>query len=70
MRKIQLPPFLNSGDTLEVIAPSGTLRKKELDAVEEGLKIWSKEGYNLNLSGNWQAQEGYLAGNDAIRRQA
>lgn len=70
MQTIQFPSSLKSGDKISVIAPSGTLRAKEFNDFQQGLEIWRKEGYNLKLASNYQAQEGYLAGNDSIRRQA
>jgi len=63
-----IPPALQKGDTLMAIAPSGTLREKE--RFEQGLKIWQDRGYKVVLEPNYDAQEGYLAGNDEIRRQA
>lgn len=70
MDKIQFPPYLEAGDTLQVIAPSGTLRGRELRIFEEGLEIWCQEGYNVELGLNSHLKAGYLAGNDVIRRQA
>ncbi|MGI0480345.1 S66 peptidase family protein [Geminocystis sp. CENA526] len=64
------PPFLQKGDTLIAIAPSGTLRDKEKPKFEQGIEIWRKNGYNIVLDENYHAQEGYLAGKDDIRRQA
>lgn len=63
-----VPPPLNPGDTLIAIAPSGTLRNRE--NFQQGLKIWQDRGYNVILDENYSAREGYLAGNDDIRRQA
>ncbi|PHV62608.1 LD-carboxypeptidase [Cyanobacterium aponinum UTEX 3221] len=65
-----VPPPLHKGDTLIAIAPSGTLREREKERFEEGLKIWQERGYKIVLEENYEAREGYLAGNDAIRRQA
>jgi muramoyltetrapeptide carboxypeptidase len=70
MATIQFPPPLQSGDTLQVVAPSGTLRGRELDAFSAGLEIWRQQGYRVELGSNWDAGSGYLAGSDAIRRQA
>ncbi|MGQ4650172.1 LD-carboxypeptidase [Lyngbya aestuarii] len=63
----QLPPPLKPGDLLRVIAPSGPLR--ELERFEKGLEIWRSRGYKVQLSDNWDAKEGYLAGVDAERRR-
>ncbi|MTF37398.1 S66 peptidase family protein [Cyanobacterium aponinum] len=65
-----VPPPLHKGDTLIAIAPSGTLREREKERFKEGLKIWQERGYKIVLEENYEAREGYLAGNDAIRRQA
>ncbi len=62
------PQPLKKGDSLIAIAPSGTLREHE--KFEQGIKIWQQKGYNIILDENYSAREGYLAGNDDIRRQA
>ncbi len=69
-QKIQLPPPLKSGDKLQIVAPSGTLRGRELDAFYQGVEIWQKQGYEVDKGSNWDADCGYLAGSDATRRQA
>lgn len=66
--KTQPPPFLQPGDLLKVIAPSGRLR--ELEAFEKGVEIWRSRGYRIELIDGWNACEGYLAGTDRQRRQA
>lgn len=63
-----LPSPLKKGDQLIAIAPSGTLKEKE--RLKVGISIWEENGYKVVLDSNYQAQEGYLAGNDNIRRQA
>ena len=63
----QLPPPLQPGDLVKVIAPSGAL--KELAAFEQGLKIWRSRGYKVELGNNYSARYGYLAGKDSQRRQ-
>jgi muramoyltetrapeptide carboxypeptidase len=70
MKSIKFPPPLKQGDLLEVIAPSGTIRGRELDGFQEGLEIWRKQGYNVKLGNNWNAGYGYLAGDDVTRRNA
>ncbi|WP_330202397.1 LD-carboxypeptidase [Cyanobacterium sp. Dongsha4] len=65
-----VPPPLQKGDTLIAIAPSGTLREREKERFKEGLKIWQERGYKIVLEENYEAREGYLAGNDTIRRKA
>ena len=64
----KLPPPLQPGDLVKVIAPSGAL--KELAAFEQGLNIWRSRGYLVELSSNYTACYGYLAGKDSQRRQA
>jgi muramoyltetrapeptide carboxypeptidase len=64
------PPFLQTGDILYVVAPSGSLRQKELHNFQEGLEIWRQQGYQIELGKNWNSEEGYLAGNDVTRREA
>jgi len=65
---LKLPPTLQPGDLLVVIAPSGTLR--ELDKFNEGVKIWRDRGYNIQLHPQHNAREGYLAGGDRDRLDA
>ena len=65
---MQIPVPLKKGDCLIAIAPSGTLR--EVERLEKGLNVWRERGYNIVLQENYSAREGYLAGDDRIRRQA
>ena len=65
-----IPPALQKGDTLMAIAPSGILREREKERFAQGLKVWQDRGYKVVLEPNYGAGEGYLAGNDEIRRQA
>ena len=65
-----LPPPLQKKDKLIAIAPCGRLREKELEQFHQGLEIWQQRGYQVDLDNNYQAQEGYLAGNEQIRRTA
>lgn len=62
-----LPPPLQPGDTLYVVAPSGALR--ELTALEAGMAQWAAQGYHLQLAPGFDARWGYLAGSDAHRRE-
>ncbi|MEA5509816.1 LD-carboxypeptidase [Crocosphaera sp. UHCC 0190] len=62
------PPFLQPGDTIQVIAPSGAL--KEFTALEKGLEIWRSQGYQVELGNQWNAHYGYLGGTDQQRRDA
>ncbi|WP_267383117.1 S66 peptidase family protein [Cyanobacterium sp. uoEpiScrs1] len=65
---MKLPSFLKSGDSVQVIAPSGRL--KELSTFKKGLEIWRARGYQVHLASHWNAHTGYLAGTDIQRRQA
>jgi muramoyltetrapeptide carboxypeptidase len=49
------------------IAPSGAL--KETVALEQGIAIWKKRGYRVELGKNYQSCCGYLAGGDRQRRE-
>ena len=64
----QLPPYLQPGDLVTVIAPSGAL--KEFTALETGLDIWRSRGYRVELASNYKSNYGYLAGKDTERRAA
>lgn len=61
-----IPPKLVPGDLVCAIAPSGAL--KDTDALEAGLAIWRSRGYKVRLGKNYQQTCGYLAGEDALRR--
>ena len=64
----QLPKYLQPGDLVTVISPSGALR--EFTALEAGLNIWRSHGYRVELSSNYKLNYGYLAGQDIERREA
>ena len=64
----QRPQTLKQEDTLIAIAPSGTLRTPE--RLNKGLEVWRNRGYNVILQEDYNAREGYLAGNDEVRRRA
>ena len=66
MQPCQLPPPLQPGDWLAVIAPSGALRER--DALEKGMQIWQARGYHLRLCAGYDDRWGYLAGTDQARR--
>ncbi len=63
----QLPPPLQPGDLLRVIAPSGTLRERQ--AFEQGVEIWRSHHYRVEFCPGYDARSGYLAGPDERRRQ-
>jgi muramoyltetrapeptide carboxypeptidase len=66
MKSCLIPPPLQPGDRLRVIAPSGTLR--ELSAFEAGVKIWQERGYMVERTPGFDDRWGYLAGTDEDRR--
>ena len=61
-----VPPPLQPGDRLSVIAPSGTLR--EHATFEAGLEIWRQQGYQVECAAGFDGRWGYLAGSDQQRR--
>jgi muramoyltetrapeptide carboxypeptidase len=61
-----LPPPLQPGDRLCVVAPSGALR--ELEALQKGIEIWRSRGYEIELMPGYEQRWGYLAGTDVERR--
>lgn len=67
MQLCQLPPPLQPGDRLWVIAPSGALR--ELTLFNQGLERWRSQGYEVELAPGLEERWGYLAGSDEQRRQ-
>jgi muramoyltetrapeptide carboxypeptidase len=67
MKQCQLPPPLQPGDLLRVIAPSGALR--ELDSLQKGMEIWRSRGYQVDLTSGFDDRWGYLAGTDENRRR-
>jgi muramoyltetrapeptide carboxypeptidase len=63
---LEMPPFLQKGDLIKIIAPSGAL--KNIETIEKSIKIWSDRGYNLEFTPHYQNRLGYLAGNDQERK--
>lgn len=57
--------WLQPGDLLRVIAPSGCLR--EFTAFEKGVEIWRSRGYRVELTAGFDDRWGYLAGTDERR---
>lgn len=64
---LELPPPLQPGNLLRVIAPSGALR--EVEACQKGIEIWRSQGYHVEIATNWNTRVGYLAGTDSERCQ-
>ncbi|MDH6060861.1 LD-carboxypeptidase [Chrysosporum bergii ANA360D] len=67
MQSKMLPPPLQPGDLLTVIAPSGALR--EFEALKQSVEIWRSRGYDVHIIANLADRWGYLAEKDDIRRQ-
>ena len=65
-----LPRSLQPGDKIRIIAPSGTLRERELNAFEKGVEVLQRRDYQIELDPDYRVCTGYLAGTDAQRRQA
>lgn len=63
---LALPPPLQVGDQLTVIAPSGPLQEKQ--RFQAGLELWQQQGYQLKVDDRIYQQWGYLAGKDGDRR--
>ena len=61
------PPFLQPGDRLTVVSPSGSLR--ELADLQKGVDIWRSWGYKVTFSPGYENRFGYLAGMDQQRRE-
>lgn len=61
-----IPPPLQPGDLLRVIAPSGALR--EFEAFNQSVEICKSHGYRVKISDRIDDRLGYLAGTDAHRR--
>lgn len=57
--------WLQPGDLLKVISPSGALR--ELTNFEKGVEIWKSRGYRIELTPGFDDRTGYLAGSDTNR---
>lgn len=60
------PPWLQPGDRVCIIAPSGAI--KEPSALARGIEIWRLRGYQVEAGAHYQAQQSYLAGSDEQRR--
>ncbi len=66
--RINTPPYLQPGDTVTVVSPSGHLR--ELETFYQGIEIWKSRGYIVEMSEGWDSHYGYLGGCDQQRRTA
>jgi muramoyltetrapeptide carboxypeptidase len=59
------PPPLQQGDRLSIVAPSGPIR--DWQKFHQGLDIWRRGGYELDIPTDIDASWGYLAGTDSHR---
>jgi muramoyltetrapeptide carboxypeptidase len=66
MKRCAIPPSLQPGDKVCVIAPSGTLREQA--AFQAGVAVWRSQGYRVELMPGYDDRWGYLAGTDGDRR--
>ncbi|MGB0562993.1 MAG: S66 peptidase family protein [Spirulinaceae cyanobacterium] len=66
--ELRFPPPLQPGDRLIALAPSGAL--KAVARLQDGLAVWQRQGYTIELDAGWQDRHSYLGGTDAQRRQA
>ncbi len=55
---------LQPGDLVAVLAPAGPARPEALQAIEP---LYARQGYRLRLYPSCRAEDGYLAGPDALR---
>jgi muramoyltetrapeptide carboxypeptidase len=60
------PPRLRSGDTVAVIAPGGVVHDRA--AHDRGVSALEALGYRVRLGASVGARSGYLAGDEAVRR--
>lgn len=67
-KKLIQPPYLKSGDTIVIVAPSGVLnhREKEIDQAKELLKSW---GLNVVMGKYVFSKSGHFAGTDDERAE-
>lgn len=60
------PPKLKIGDTIGIIAPSGSIEKDSIE-VKNAVKFFKSRGFNVLISDDIYEQDRYLAGCDEIR---
>jgi muramoyltetrapeptide carboxypeptidase len=65
---MQTPLPIKPGDLVRVIAPSGRLRERQ--ALDRGVNLWRDRGYRVEVDEAVMAEWGYLAGEDALRRDS
>ena len=67
-KKLIQPPYLKTGDTVAIIAPSGVLnnREKEIDHAKTLLKSW---GLNVIIGEHVFSKSGHFAGTDDERAE-
>ena len=62
-----LPPRLQRGDTIGIIAPAGPIRDQEQFAA--GVRVIREMGFEVRFDRDIERREGYLAGEDARRAE-
>lgn len=60
----QYPPALEKGENVAVFAPASPF---DADALEKGVAIWTKRGFNVHLHEGLFERTGYFAGSDKHR---
>lgn len=60
------PAKLKTGDTIGIIAPSGSIEKDSIE-VKNAVKFFKSRGFNVLISDDIYEQDRYLAGCDEIR---
>ena len=60
------PPKLKTGNTIGIIAPSGSIEKDSIE-VKNAVKFFKSRGFNVLISDDIYEQDRYLAGCDEIR---
>jgi muramoyltetrapeptide carboxypeptidase len=63
---IMLPPNLEPGQKVRVVAPSGALYEQE--RFQKGVQVWRDRGYQVEIPTAIDSACGYLAGDDDFRR--
>jgi len=65
-KKLTVPPFLKSGDTIGIATPASPYQAK---ALQEGIHLLRRWGFQVALGRKRIARKGYLAGTDRERAE-
>lgn len=60
------PPYLKSGDTVAIVAPSGVLRNRE-EKIEQAKRLLEAWGLHVKIGEHLYSQSNHFAGTDAER---